>query len=52
MITTRFIDGLRDNVKSAVIIQRPTDLDTACALAILQEEVLMHMGRRDMMKGK
>jgi hypothetical protein len=48
MITTRFIDGLRDDVKSAIIIQRPPDLDTACALAILQEEVLMHMGRRDM----
>jgi hypothetical protein len=48
MITTRFIDGLRDDVKSVVIIQRPTNLDTAYALTILQEEGLMHTGRRDM----
>jgi hypothetical protein len=34
MITTRFIDGLRDDVKSVVIIQCLADLDTACALAI------------------
>jgi hypothetical protein len=47
MITTRFIDGLRDEIKSVVVIQRPPDLDTACSLALLQEDVLLHMGRRD-----
>jgi hypothetical protein len=47
MITTRFVDGLRDEIKSVVVIQRPPDLDTACSLALLQEDVLLHMGRRD-----
>lgn len=37
--TTRFIDGLRDDIKSVVIVQRPRDLDTAVVLAQLQEEV-------------
>src|SRR6185437_5464689 len=37
--TLRFIDGLRDDIKSVVLVQRPQDLDTACALASLQEEV-------------
>jgi hypothetical protein len=37
--TTRFIDGLRDDIKSVILIQRPVDLDTACVLALLQEEV-------------
>lgn len=35
----RFIDGLRSNIKSVVLIQRPKDLDTVATLAILQEEV-------------
>jgi hypothetical protein len=37
--TTKFIDGLRDDVRSAVLMQRPRDLDTAYVLAQLQEEV-------------
>jgi hypothetical protein len=36
--TTRFIDGLKDDVKSVVLVQRSVDLDTACSLALLQEE--------------
>jgi hypothetical protein len=48
MITTRFIEGLKDEIKSVVIIQRPTDLDTACSLAMLQEDMLLHTGRREM----
>lgn len=47
MITARFIDGLKDEIKNAVIIQRPPELDTACSLALLQEDVLLHAGRRD-----
>ena len=38
--TTRFVDGLKSDIRSAVVIQRPPDLDTACVLALLQEEVL------------
>jgi hypothetical protein len=37
--TMRFIDGLKDDLKSAVLIQRPKDLDTAYILAQLQEEL-------------
>jgi hypothetical protein len=33
--TMRFIDGLKDDLKSAVLIQRPKDLDTAYILAQL-----------------
>jgi hypothetical protein len=36
--TMRFIDGLRDDIKSVIMVQRPSDLDTACALALVQEE--------------
>jgi hypothetical protein len=35
--TTIFIDGLRD-IKCIVLVQCPTDLDTASTLALLQEE--------------
>jgi hypothetical protein len=45
--TMRFIDGLRDDIKSIVLIQRPQDLDTACVLASLQEEVGDYSKRRD-----
>ncbi|KAK3145235.1 hypothetical protein QOZ80_4AG0325910 [Eleusine coracana subsp. coracana] len=37
--TMRFIDGLRDELKLAILIQRPRSLDTACVLAQLQDEV-------------
>jgi hypothetical protein len=37
--TMRFIDGLRPDIKSVVLVQRPKDLDTAATLALLQEEV-------------
>lgn len=36
---TRFVEGLKNEIRSVVMVQRPTDLDTACALALLQEEV-------------
>lgn len=34
---TRFIEGLRKDIRAVVMVQRPVDLDSACALAILQE---------------
>jgi hypothetical protein len=37
--TLQFIDGLRDDIKSVVLVQHPQDLDTAFVLAALQEEV-------------
>jgi len=45
--TLRFIDGLRDDIKSVVLVQRPQDLDTACVLAALQEEVGDSTRRRE-----
>jgi hypothetical protein len=36
--TTRFIDGLKDDIKYFIVVQRPKDLDTDSYLALLQEE--------------
>ena len=38
--TTRFVDGLREDIRSVVMVARPQNLDTACTLALLQEEAL------------
>jgi hypothetical protein len=37
---TRFVDGLREEIRSMVMIQRPTTFDVACALALVQEEAV------------
>lgn len=37
--TTKFIDGLKDDVHFVVLVQCPRDLDTAYVFAQLQEEV-------------
>jgi hypothetical protein len=47
--TTCFVDGLRDDICSIVLVQRPSDLDTACTLALLQEEAA-EPGRRKKIK--
>ena len=36
---TRFVKGLRPDIRAVVLVQRPPDLDTTCSLALLQEEV-------------
>jgi len=38
--TQRFLDGLCDEIKAVLLVQRPSTLDTACVLAQLQEEAL------------
>ena len=35
---TRFIDGLRPELRSILLVQLPKTLDTACTLALLSEE--------------
>lgn len=45
--TLRFIDGLRDDIKSVITVQRPSTLDTACSLAQLQEKVGGSLHRPD-----
>ena len=37
--TTRFIDGLKHEVRLIVAVQRPPDLDTAYSIALVQEEM-------------
>ena len=37
---TPFVEGLRRDIQAVVLVQRPPNLDTACALALLQEEVV------------
>jgi len=34
------VDGLRDDIRSVILVPRPVDLDAACTLALLQEEAL------------
>jgi hypothetical protein len=36
----RFVDGLRSDIRAAIILQRSSSLDSTCALALLQEEVV------------
>jgi hypothetical protein len=48
--TMKFIDGLCDDLKASVLIQRPSDLDTAYVLAQLQEEVSFPSRRREFKK--
>jgi hypothetical protein len=43
----RFIDGLRDDLKAVVLIQPPTNLDTAIVLAQLQDEVSPSARRKE-----
>jgi hypothetical protein len=37
-LITRFVDGLRIDIRAVVLVARPSTLDTACTLALLQEE--------------
>jgi hypothetical protein len=39
---TRFLAVLKEEIKSAITLHRPRDVDTASALALLQEEELGH----------
>jgi hypothetical protein len=43
----RFVDGLREDIKSVVMIQRPSSLDAACTLALVQEEALDSQKKKD-----
>ena len=33
--TTRFVDGLRDDIRAIILVQCPKDLDSACTVALL-----------------
>ncbi|WVZ69420.1 LOW QUALITY PROTEIN: hypothetical protein U9M48_018208 [Paspalum notatum var. saurae] len=46
-VTNRFVDGLRHDIRAAVLMHRPSTLDTACSLALLQEELSGDISRRN-----
>jgi hypothetical protein len=48
--TTCFIDGLRADIHAIILVQHPQDLDTACTLALLQEEAIEPGQRREFHK--
>lgn len=50
LVTSRFIDGLKHEIKSVVMIHKPRDLDTASSLALLQEELVTDVYKRDIKK--
>ena len=41
------MDGLRDDIRNAVHMQRPNSFDEACVLALLQEELLESTRRKE-----
>lgn len=49
-IVNRFIDGLKDDIRAVVIIQRPHNLDSASSIALLQEETIRDVPRREFRK--
>jgi len=52
LITSHFIGGLRDDIRFVVILHRPSSLDAAYSLAMLQEEVLLGFVSQDTKKGE
>jgi len=45
-----FVSGLRHDIRSAILLHRPEDLDTAATLALLQEEEFEPFKRRSFFK--
>lgn len=45
-----FVDGLKDELRQGVLLQRPRDVDIACVLALSQEEVAESAKKRDFRK--
>jgi len=50
ILTGKFIDGLKPEIRAALLLHKPKDLDTASSLAILQEEILAGPVVRDFKK--
>lgn len=45
--TTKFLDGLRAEIRAGVVLHRPQKLDTTFSLALLQEEIVEALPRRE-----
>lgn len=48
--TCRFVDGLRDDIKSVVTVHHSASLDAAFSLALLRDEVDERIKRHDFRK--
>ncbi|WVZ61926.1 hypothetical protein U9M48_011733 [Paspalum notatum var. saurae] len=48
---TRFLGGLREDIRAPIALHRPKDVDTASALALLQEEELENVKKKTVQKG-
>jgi len=48
----RFVDGLRTDIRAAIHMQRPQNLDTACVLALLQEELVDPTRKKELRRPK
>lgn len=48
---TRFLTGLKEEIRAAITLHRPQDVDTASALALLQEEELANSKTRFLGRG-
>lgn len=45
--TLKFLDVLKDEIRSVIMVQRPSNLDTSCSLALVQEEVADSSRKKD-----
>lgn len=48
---TRFIGGLKEEIRAPISLHRPTDVDAASALALLQEQELENAKKKNLAKG-
>lgn len=45
--TTQFLEGRRSEIRAGVVLHQPKDLDSAFSLAVLQEELVETLPRRE-----
>ena len=48
---TRFIGGLKEEIRAPISLHRPTEVDAASALALLQEQELENAKKKNLAKG-
>jgi hypothetical protein len=49
---TKFVDGLKEEIREAVMLQKPIDLDATCSVALLHEEILEGSKKTNYKKGE
>lgn len=50
-LVSRFLGGLKEEIRSVIALHRPPDVDTAAALALLQEEEMENAKKKQSQKG-